>query len=126
MAFAGMNLRLNDEKNDRDEQQDAPGRRKFHQQRLEERPTCEERTLPPSFFAADYVPIHIFRVEAVARFRFGAELSPELFDFEAFGDARPEIASAGSHRAFWRGCGMGEEDIGGGIIGHARCGCEKA
>ncbi len=105
MPFAGMNLGLNDEKNDRDEQQHTAGRRKLHQQRLEKRPACEERSLPPSLFAADYVPIHIFRVEAVARFGFGAKLSPELFDLEAFGDACPKVASAGSHRAFWDGCG---------------------
>ena len=51
MSFTGVNLGLNQEKNDRQEQQHAPRGRKLHQQRLEQRPACEERSLPPSFFA---------------------------------------------------------------------------
>ena len=93
-AMFPANVHLHQKQKDGSQQQHAPRRRQLHQHRLEKRPTREEWPPPWFLFPADRVPIDVSRIQAVGRARLGLELSPELLDFEALGDARPEAADA--------------------------------
>src|ERR1700722_1896481 len=75
-------------------QKNTPRGRKLHQDGLKERPAGQQDPLKFRFFQLDRFPIHIFRVQDVARLRFRFELSPELLQLEAFRQTRPEGAQA--------------------------------
>lgn len=59
---------------------------------MKERPAGQQDAFEFRFFAPDGFPVHVLRIQDVARLRFRFELSPELFELEAFGQARPESA----------------------------------
>ena len=96
----------------RRQQQDAAGGRKFLENRPEEFLNHVQTVAAPgeSFRSLGG---HVARIEAVAGAGIGFELRPELAQLHAFGDPLPEPAQPHSERKALRGC----------WFGRWRCGC---
>ncbi len=80
-----------------DKQEDAARRRELVQQRPEKLFDNRPRPLPARKFA-DFVPIDVFAVEAVAGARVGGKLRPKIFDGAAFADTLPEVVHGARSR----------------------------